>query len=506
MQFVAERQLGLLAVLVTALLVAALIILPIELAPVVLLAAAGVVVFVLWSVMGSLLFATFMWFVAVIAFDEEFWRAEVPFFFNVTISRILVVVVGLLLVAMWVLGRSRLRSAHSVIPLMAVVLGYFTVSAIVTGFETIAVATVHYRLIGGYWFAFAIFFVMLHAVREERDIARLLKFFFWIGLYLTITGWCEHFKLWDLVFPRYVADPEKGIHFGRVRGPFLVSPTVGIALLFCYFTNLVLTRHTTGIHRLVLYGTCVLMLPVIFWTKTRSVWLGMVLATIVWVAYTRRRWSRAAAIGILASAAMVAGVWNIENILSRKREVGGVTDPVPIYLRIGLAMITWDIFEDCPVFGVGFGHFRDVAPRYAREVDSPFYTFASPAMEHNNFLSILAETGVIGLGVYVVLLIAILKLSIRLYQKLPTSAPGFVGRDVIVLFWVLFVIYNVDSMFRETSVHPFTNSLFFGISGVVAALDWMLRPQPLPPRAAWVASSQGGMPEEVVPAGPEPGS
>jgi O-antigen ligase len=479
MALFAEQRMRAVALLAAVVLAAGIVLAPIELVPYLLVAAAAATLAVAWTALGSILTATLCWFVTVIAFDEEFWRLPVPHFFSLTIPRVLVVVLGLIWFGCWVLGRTRLRDGGWLYGLMLMLLALFTTSAAVAGFTSISVASVHYRLIGGFWFAFFIFFLIFHGVNSERDVLRVLKFFLVVGLYLTFTGWCEHLRLWSLVFPRYIADPELGIHWGRVRGPFLVSPTMGLALLFSFFACLALARQAVGPRRWLIHVVCLAMLPVLFWTHTRSVWLGLALGTIIWVLHAGRRWSRVAGISLVTAAAIAVMFFNAENILSEQREVGGVTDEKPIEMRLGLAMITWDMFQDHPVFGVGFGHFRDVAPSYARRLDSPYYYFASSAMEHNNFLSVLAETGAVGLLLYLALLAALLRISFRLYRRLPERAEGPVSRDVLVLYWVLFTVYLVDATFRETSVHPFTNCLFFGVSGVIVALDYLLRPQPL---------------------------
>ncbi|MHC4443362.1 MAG: O-antigen ligase family protein [Planctomycetota bacterium] len=498
MQLTAERRLSGLVLIATALLTGAICMIPIQFLPYALLAAAGLGILAVWSVRGHLLTVTLLWFVAVICFDEEFWRVNIPFFFNVTISRLMIVVLVVLWLMMLVVGRAGLRSAGWIYRLMATMLIFFTLSAAISGFESISVATVHYRLIGGYWFAFTIFFMVLHSLNTERDILRLMKFFLLVGVYLTFTGWCEHLRIWSLVFPNYISDPTLGIHFGRVRGPFLVSPTMGLTLVFCFFNNLVLARQLRGPGKYMIYAVCILMLPPIFWTQTRSVWLELILGGMVYIVYSMRNWRRIVAVCLLSAAAILAFTINVENLSSQDRTRGGVADLNPIKMRIGLALITWDIFKDHPFTGVGFGHFRDVAPSYARNVDSPYYTFASNAMEHNNFLSILAETGIIGLLLYLVLLLAFIRCSIRIYHRLPENAPGPIGRGVLVLFWVLIVAYIVDGMFRETSVHPFTNSLFFGIGGMVVALDFLIGRGLLPDR---ITGFQAAGVEEVKPEG-----
>src|SRR5439155_13100438 len=97
---------------------------------------------------------------------------------------------------------------------------YFTLSAAASGFETRSPVTVHYRLIGGYLFPFIIFMLMVHGLRREIDFRRIAIFFALLSLYLTWIAWCERFELYGAVWPRFVADPSVGIHWGRVRGPF----------------------------------------------------------------------------------------------------------------------------------------------------------------------------------------------------------------------------------------------------------------------------------------------
>jgi O-antigen ligase len=162
--------------------------------------------------------------------------------------------------------------------------------------------------------------------------------------------------------------------------------------------------------------------------------------------------------------------------------------------------MTWDIVQQHPIFGVGFGHFRDFAPAFATDPSSPFYAFGSSALEHNNLLSIVAETGLVGMALYLVMVFVILRSSIRLYRKLPSMAVGFISRDLLVLYWILAMAYFIDGTFRETSDNPLANSLFFGLSAVPVALDYLLSPVPIrsrvgfPPVAGfvWPPSRPGG--------------
>ena len=444
----------------------------------------GLVAFGYYAVKGDLLVAVLLWFVTLIVLHEEFWRIRVPFFFALTIPRIGIVVLVLLAAAMLVLGRFRLRSAWPVSGAIAAVAVYFFVSALISGFETRSVVTVHYRLIGGYLFPFAVFILVLHAFQKEHDLRRLTVFFALVSVYLTFVGWCEHLGWRSLIFPRFINDPSVGIHWGRVRGPFVMSPGMGLALTYCFFNNLILARNTVR-WRWLLYALNALMLPAIFWTDTRSVWLAFVICSFIWVMYSRRRTGRVVGVSLLLGLALTVAVANMTNLLSAEREKGGWTGMEPILMRVGLAKMTWNIFEEHPAFGLGFGHFRDYASEYARDPSSAAYAFGSTALEHNNLLSILAETGIVGLVLYLIMMILVLRASVRLYRKLPSSGAGFLNRDMLVLYWILAVAYFIDGTFRETSSEPFSNCLFFGFSAIPIALDYLLGPTQVRSRAAF---------------------
>lgn len=439
----------------------------------------GLVGFCTYAVKGDLLIAVLVWFITLIALHEEFWRMNVPLFFAVTIPRLGVIVLMLLFLAMLMLGRIPVRFAWPISGLMAALATYFLVSAYFTGFQTRSIVSIHYRLIGGYLFPFIIFALVLHSFRHERDFRRMCIFFALLSVYLTFTGWCEHFELTSLIFPRFISDPAVGIHFGRVRGPFVMSPAMGLSLCFCFFNNLVLARDMRGVNRWMLLTLNVLMLPPIFWTHTRSVWLSFVVCLLIWALYSQRRTTRVVIVSVLIAGMLLISVLNMENFLSENRSKGGLTDTEPILLRIGLAQMTWEMVKDFPLFGVGFGHFRDFAPGYARDPSSPYFAFGSTALEHNNLLSIVAETGIVGLVLYAFLIFSILRESVRLYKKLPPTSPRMIGRDLLILYWILAAAYLIDGTFRETSDNPFANCLFFGLSAIPVALNGLLSPQPI---------------------------
>lgn len=415
------------------------------------------------------------WFVTAACMSYFLWRYTLPGAgVAVTVDRLFVLGVALITAAAVGLGRVPWRTLPAVVRVLAIMIIYFTASMLYAGMRSIADVSPHYRLIGGYIIPAIVLVICFLAFRHDRQLSKVAWFFFAFGAYLTITAWAEQLHLWSIVFPKYIRDPDLGIHWGRSRGPFLVAVTLGYTLIFCFFNNLLLAARVVGAGRLMIYAVNAMMLPAIFFTQTRSVWLAMVLCTIVWVMWSRRTRSAIATFSLLLAVGVVCGAIFWGNILSRDRTIGGVTDPYPIDARIGLAKMSGQLISHSPIIGVGFGHFRDAASDIPGDPTSKYLRYSSRLMEHNNFLSVATETGIVGLVLYVVVLWMLFRASVRVYRRLSPTGNGWMTREFVLLYWILLIDYIVDAMFRETSVEPFNNGLLFAISGIILAMDYML--------------------------------
>lgn len=453
------------------------VLVPAEYLPYVLGGIGLAVIMVLWANFGDIMTLILFWFIATACFSYFFWREGVPFAggtLNITIDRLLILGIAIIAMIGLLIGRLPYKYSPGVLKIMTLLLIFFTISFLQSGYKSIAEVTPHFRLIGGYYFPFIALVLTYFAVNDEPQIKKICWFFMLFGAYLTLTAWAEYFKIWSIVFPKYIVDPELGIHWGRARGPFLVSASLGITLVFCFFNNLYLAHHTQGATRIIIYLLNLAMLPAIFFTQTRSVWLAMIICIFTWLKLNRHLRSRGAMTMAVLAGLLIIGSIFWTNILSRERRHGGITEPYPIYARFGLAKMTWQLFKDHPLTGVGFGHFRDYAIQYAQDPSSKYIKWGSRLMEHNNFLSILAECGLIGLVLYVIMLVMIFRYSLRLYRRIPPNADGWVSRELVVLYWMLLIDYLVDGMFRETSVDPFNNGLFFAFTGLILAVDYLL--------------------------------
>ena len=201
-------------------------------------------------------------------------------------------------------------------------------------------------------------------------------------------------------------------------------------------------------------------------TMTRSAWMGGALGLflVVLLALPRlyRPWFFAAA--LLGSAALVIVQW--ANIVEFKRDKYASAEDTAssAQLRPILLAIAWDMFRDRPLLGCGLAHYADEHGKYLsdRDTDLPKEK-ARGYIQHNVWLALLTETGLIGMGLFTLLIIAWLRSAWRLWRS--DNAPLWM-RQQGLFFLVVAANYLVNAMFHDMSVIPMVNMFLFFLAGV----------------------------------------
>ena len=136
-----------------------------------------------------------------------------------------------------------------------------------------------------------------------------------------------------------------------------------------------------------------------------------------------------------------------------------------------------------PLFGVGFGHFVDAQGKFP--ADPVTEGFGSGTLvEHNILLNMAAETGLIGLGIYVALFAALLRQSVKTWQRTSPEAQGYLTRGLVALFWVMLANYLVSGMFRDMLWDPFANALLWALAGLTLGMQPSSASAEAPPELA----------------------
>jgi O-antigen ligase len=96
------------------------------------------------------------------------------------------------------------------------------------------------------------------------------------------------------------------------------------------------------------------------------------------------------------------------------------------------------MWQDHPIAGVGLGGFVDNAADYVRAVGPlQFANFIAeqPHVVHNSYLQILAETGIVGLGLYTAVVVVCLRCAWRAgkqFEQAGDTAMAVLSRATIV--------------------------------------------------------------------------
>ncbi len=440
------------------------------------LAGAGVLVY--WGVRWEPTAWAWIWVLSYGLLDWPSWLIEIPGFLNLTVPRILFLA-GVFVLGVHLLVRGRtLRFDSPTFWALGILIAICALSMTATGWvaRTEAVRTApYYRFLSSLVLPTVMFLLVYSAARNpRRQIHWLLVPLFvygWYALYLAYLQYAAIMgagALREFIWPAYINDPEFGIHFDRARGAFGASGPQSYLLILVFFADLFGTRRSSGVVRLLLIVQALLIPPAIFFTGLRTAYLAFVLCGILWCLVGGARHLGRIKLALAGLAVLLGVVMFWGNLAQERRQTGGVAQDEPVLARLVLIEQTWEMFKDHPLTGVGFGHFVDSQLELLRDPASLSALSSGVLAQHNLFLNMLAETGVVGLVVTVAAFVLIFTASKRLYDRLPPESGALLSRDFVVLFWVALLHYITAAMFRDMLWDPFTNGLFWSFAALVA--------------------------------------
>lgn len=324
-----------------------------------------------------------------------------------------------------------------------------------------------WRWIGGYLTPLILYWCAKQAPWSERTARYVQASFVVFGVYLGFTAVCEIAQAWALVFPKYIANPKVGLHFGRARGPMVHGVSFGHYQGVCLLAAWLCWLRAKGIWRVVLTCTVPIMLAGVFLSYTRSVWMGTGLGLVAVLAMTLHGRARTAVLGSIALSAMLVGLTMMDKIGGFQREQSASDTRESADMRVSFAYVSWQMFLDRPLFGFGFGRFPvDKLPYLQdRSVDLKLEKLR-PYVHHNNFLSILTDTGLVGLALFLAMFGFWLRDAWRTYRS---DAPVWVKHQSALLVGGIGV-YVMQCLFHELSYTPLDNTLLFFLAGCAGAV------------------------------------
>jgi N-acetylglucosaminyldiphosphoundecaprenol N-acetyl-beta-D-mannosaminyltransferase len=438
---------------------------------------------------GSLLVGCGLLLAVGYALGHEFWSAKlgpIP----ITLDRVVLIGLVVAFAYQWRYGRLNIRPCTGSDWMLAAMLTVFTVSALLSGQPDITdgVTSKWGRLVTSFLIPALLYAIIRQLDITRRDWSRLLAALVVLGFYLACTGAFEVAGRWSLVFPRYIANPDLGIHFGRARGPELNAVSLGLYITACLLCGWTLLNFAgRRFYQFALLVALPLMAGGVLLTYTRSTWIGLAAGGLVVAAfYIPRRWRMPAiaAAGVIGLSVMVAS-WG--QLLGIKRE-GTVEDSEhSVSQRQSFAYVSWQMFCDHPVFGVGFGRFYDRKLPYLSDRSQNFELESlRPLHHHNTLLSVLTETGLIGLAAF----IGVFVVWIRSGWRLATSVgPLSWTRAQGILMLALVANYLCSAVFHDLTLLPSQELLLLVFAGVTVNLEQRAASiaSPINNRHAWLS-------------------
>ncbi len=252
-----------------------------------------------------------------------------------------------------------------------------------------------------------------------------------------------------------------------------VSGTVGwpntfgayIAAVVCVPLALWMCGVGGKFKNLILLVVCIIGFIPLLLTFSRGAWVGM-LAAVITIAFLGRRakWlSRGTITRLLMLVAVIAviGVFFFNQIAARFAE-----DTLAV--RGDLNRVAFNMIEAQPLLGIGLNTFVPVMRNY--DTIGVTNYFAEPV--HNVFLLIAAESGLVGLGLFLLLIALIFAEGLRAIQTqdrfLSATAIGLLGGMVVIL------VSNLTDVHLKTDV---IFALFWFVTGWMVALRRMAEAQ-----------------------------
>lgn len=386
-------------------------------------------------------------------FGHSFWNVHVgplPLTFD---RLMLIALAGLFAWRCWQ-GSVRPSSVAAVDWALAATLVWLTLSALTSRPDDSVYlpSSPFWRLAMSFWTPAFLFLVARQSTLDQRTTRIVLWSLSGLGIYLMLTALAETAGAWAFVFPRYIADPELGLHFGRARGPALNSVSLGIFLSVCFWATWVSLPRAGKLVQLVLVVSLPLMAFAVLLTFTRSTWIGLAASGMaVLAAQLPRQW-RAPALGSVTVVALATTAVLWQSVMNLEREDSGSVSAHSVQQRTAFAYVSWKMFNDNPLWGVGFGRFYDQKLPYLSDRSQTFELESLRDLHHHNtMLSLLTETGMIGLAAYLGVLGGLLACGWRLSQA--TSAPAH-ERALGVLLVATVMVYLPSAVFHDlTHLH-----------------------------------------------------
>ena len=314
----------------------------------------------------------------------------------------------------------------------------------------------------GFWDSYGVIpfvlFVTVPVIYETTERRRILLLALTVlGAYLGLIAAFQGLRLEFLIFPRYVVDPQSA-HFGRAFGPSLQVGSNGLQLFACMVCAAILSTQVAGLSRWASRGVAFLCAAGLFFTMTRSLWLGGIAGILVALWLDRRTRKMVLALVVIVPIAITAAL--VLDQALQEMVFARLNDAQSAYDRINASETALRILQFRPFFGVGYYNFWNVENDWFWQPDTG--PIAQTGIEvHNVFLGNAVELGIPGVTVW---LLGLLGAAKGLLRPLPRIPEQLLWRQAALGY---FVCWFTAAMLMPMT-YPLPSSLLWILLGIVS--------------------------------------
>ena len=299
-----------------------------------------------------------------------------------------------------------------------------------------------------------------------RDVRWMLTGMIAIGLYLAVTAILEISGFHGLVFPKFIVNAEAWEFYGRGRGPLMNPSGNGILMTLGLVGVVVAFFHAGRQSKLLWLVASLVLLGGVYATLTRSAWLGTGCVLGMLSLVYAPRWVRVIGLAsvVVLGGLSLSGVKDQLIRMKRDKNLSAADAEKSMQLRPLLAVVAWEMFKDRPIVGHGYGHYF--------EHNSPYHTSRSYGLpleqarsyaQHNVLLSVLVDTGLVGLALFGSWLAMLIGLGWRLARQ--ASNENEIRWVGLMLLGAL-TAYLCNGMFQDVMIIPMVHMFLFFLAGV----------------------------------------
>lgn len=427
-----------------------------------LVAAVGLVWLVAFLLRGSLVAGCLVMLVGGSLFGYTFWNGgTVP----VTIDRLLAVVLAVMYAIHRQLGWANRKPMTRADWVLLSFLGALIISTFTHDWQFQHSKPV-FKLVQYFLIPAVAYWVIRQAPLDERKAKWVFGTLAVFGVYVSLTALAELTGQYWALFPRHLASAQLEF-FGRARGPLLNPAGNGALITLCLLAGLTFWPYFRRHGQLMLLGFTSLSTAAIYATLTRSSWIAGGLGLAIFISFSAPRSWRNLLIGtgvvgvLMLTVAKWDQIWN----LKRDAELEASASADSAALRPLLAKVAWNMFADHPLAGSGFGQYdREKLPYLADRSETMPLDKTRPYVQHNAFLGLLADTGLIGAGLFAAVLLSWAIAAFRLARD--RAAPLWC-RQIGVVFLAFLGAYLPTANFHDTNMMDMMNVWLFFMGGLV---------------------------------------